>query len=228
MLTKEQIDELFAFCQKHFVKYYETQVELVDHLANAIEIKIADDPNLSFEKALEDVHQSFGVKGFAPLVLEKQIAAEKQNRKLFWKLFKDQLRWPKILGLLALTIVAFTMFSNDVIIFRWFFISIFIGGLILEIYSVLRMHMLLLGTGKKFLLGKMSESFSWILFPFYAFYFPSIPDKNFLPANLPVISVLYYSILLSLFIIIIIVILQTISSVKKDLIQSFPEVFSVA
>lgn len=79
MLTKEQIESLFTFCEKHFVKYYEVQLELVDHLANAIELKMADDPNLSFEEALEEVHQSFGVMGFAPLVAEKQKIAEKQS-----------------------------------------------------------------------------------------------------------------------------------------------------
>jgi hypothetical protein len=228
MLTKEQIDKLFTFCEKHFVKYYEVQVELVDHLANAIEIKIADDHNLSFEKALEDVHQSFGLKGFAPLVSEKQIAAEKQVRKLFWKLFKDQLHWPKVLGFLVLTFAMITISSINVLIFKWLFKSIFFAGWIVEICSILQIHFLLSGTGKKFLLGKISEFFSWLLFPFYVIYFPLIPDKNFLPANLPVPSVLFYSILLSLFIIMIMVILQTISSAKKNLIQSFPEVFSVA
>ncbi|HUZ57957.1 MAG TPA: hypothetical protein VMU83_04180 [Hanamia sp.] len=89
MLTKEQVDCLFIYCEKHFVKYYEVQIELVDHLANAIETKMDANHKLSFEKALDEVHESFGVRGFAPLVSEKQIAAEKQSGKLFWKLFKD-------------------------------------------------------------------------------------------------------------------------------------------
>ena len=41
MLTDEQIAALFAFCEKHLVRHYDLQVELVDHLANAIETKMA-------------------------------------------------------------------------------------------------------------------------------------------------------------------------------------------
>ena len=227
MLTKEQIDCLFTFCEKHFVKYYEVQLELVDHLANAIKTKIDEDHKLSFEKVLDEVHESFGVRGFAPLVSEKQIEAEKQSRKLFWKLFKDQFRWPKTLGFLVLSAVMFTIVSFDVLSFRWLFVSIMIAGLVIEIYSVLKIHILLAHTGKKFLLGKISEFVPSIFFPFYVFYFPSTLDQNFLSTIHSFPSILFYSILLSLFIIMIIAILQTISSAKRSLIKSFPEVFPV-
>jgi hypothetical protein len=50
------------------VPYYDLQVELADHLANAIEEQMSSNRNLSFQKALENVHQSFGISGFAPLV----------------------------------------------------------------------------------------------------------------------------------------------------------------
>lgn len=225
MLTKENIEYLFFYCGKHFVKYYEVQVELVDHLANAIESKMAADPKLTFEKALDEVHQSFGVRGFAPLVSEKQIAVEKQSRKLFWKLFKDQFRWPKILGFLVLTAVMFTVSTLDLSIFKWSFVSIMIAGFIIEIYSVLKIHILLAHTGKKFLLGAISEIVAWIFYPIYVFYFPSFLDKNFLSAVHSTSSTLFYSILLSLFIIMIVSMIQTISSAKKNLIQSFPELF---
>ena len=227
MLSNEQIVSLFIFCEKHFVKYYEVQLELVDHLANAVETKMDKDHKLTFEKALEEVHRDFGVMGFAPLVSEKQIAAEEQSRKLFWKLFKDQFRWPKILGFLVLTVAMFTISKFDLSIFKWSFVSIMIAGCIIEIYSVLKIHILLAQTGKKFLPGKISEFVPCIFFPFYVFYFPSFLDKNFLSAVNSTSSTLFYSILLSIFIIMIIAILQTISSAKRSLIKSFPEVFSV-
>lgn len=36
-LTEEQIADLFLFCEENGVRYYEVQIELVDHLASAIE-----------------------------------------------------------------------------------------------------------------------------------------------------------------------------------------------
>jgi hypothetical protein len=48
MLSQEQLQELFSFCEKHFVQYYDVQVELVDHLANAIEAEMAANPKRSF------------------------------------------------------------------------------------------------------------------------------------------------------------------------------------
>ncbi|MEO7120213.1 MAG: hypothetical protein ABIY62_03915, partial [Ginsengibacter sp.] len=94
MLTSEQIEYLFTFCRKHSVYYYDVQVELVDHLANAVEEEMTNDPKISFEKALDKVHRSFGYSGFAPLVAEKQKYAAKQSRKLFWKSFRRQFGWP--------------------------------------------------------------------------------------------------------------------------------------
>lgn len=38
-LTPEQIEELFAFCNKHNVKEYEIQAEPIYHLASLIEIQ---------------------------------------------------------------------------------------------------------------------------------------------------------------------------------------------
>jgi hypothetical protein len=36
-LTEDEVDRLFAFCAKHYVPEYDLQLELVDHLATAIE-----------------------------------------------------------------------------------------------------------------------------------------------------------------------------------------------
>jgi hypothetical protein len=94
MLTKEQIDYLFDFCQMNGVVCYDVQVELVDHLANAIEKELADHPDWSFQKALDVVFVSFGYRKFAPLLLEKHKAARLYCWRLFRSMFLKQLRWP--------------------------------------------------------------------------------------------------------------------------------------
>ncbi len=70
---------------------------MVDHLANAIEEQMKTQPNLSFEKASGKCLPGFWITGFGRILSEKRIAAEKQGRSMFWKFFKEHLRWPKVL-----------------------------------------------------------------------------------------------------------------------------------
>jgi hypothetical protein len=42
-LNQEQIEALFRFCEKKSVRYYDLQVELVDHLAERIEEEMKAD-----------------------------------------------------------------------------------------------------------------------------------------------------------------------------------------
>ena len=100
MLTKEQIDYLFDFCKVNGVKPYDVQVELVDHLANAIEEGMAKHPDWCFQQALDVVFVSFGHQKFAPLLQEKRKAARLYCWRLFWAVFAEQAERPVIwLGL---------------------------------------------------------------------------------------------------------------------------------
>ena len=105
MFTEDQIQYLYKFCVKHYVRYYDVQIELVDHLANAIEEKMQQNPKLAFEQALDDVYKGFGVMGFSTVISQKQAALQKQARYTHWKNF---LRWfspPKI----AITILLYLL-----------------------------------------------------------------------------------------------------------------------
>ncbi len=126
MLDKEQIDTLFDFCRKHFVHHYDVQVELVDHLANAIEEKMALDKNVSFETALDKVYAGFGVFGFAGVVSAKSVSLEKQYRKLKWKLFLSYFTLPKA----AFTVCIFLVLSLPVNFLSGKALSIFLIALI--------------------------------------------------------------------------------------------------
>ena len=87
-LSQEQIDQLFVFTKKHLVEHYDVQVELVDHLANAIEAEWEINPNISFTAALEKEYKNFGVFGFSGLVEQKQ--ATLQNH--YWNVIKRDIR----------------------------------------------------------------------------------------------------------------------------------------
>lgn len=101
-LTTEQIDQLYAFTRQHFVKWYDLQSELVDHLANAIEEEWEQDPNRSFEEILNKEFQKFGVFGFMDVVEEKQKFLNKKYARLLWSYYKDFFSFPKIILSVAL------------------------------------------------------------------------------------------------------------------------------
>lgn len=105
MLTKEQIQHLYNFCEKKSVRYYDLQVELVDHLAEAIEECMNQQPHIDFETALAQVYKGFGIFGFAHVVQEKTIAIAKKKSKRRWEYFKTYISYPKIVFTIALSLL---------------------------------------------------------------------------------------------------------------------------
>ena len=112
-LTTEQIDALFAFTKKHLVEHYDVQVELVDHLANAIEAQWTENSTISFEDALHKEYKNFGVFGFSGLVEQKQAALQNHYWKIIKKEFMSFFSIPKILLSVALFYVLFNAYSNN-------------------------------------------------------------------------------------------------------------------
>jgi len=107
-LTPEQIDELFAFCQKHYVRHYDLQIELVDHLAAAIEDQFSKDEHTTFDSALNNTFKDFGIFGFAKVKEQKQKALERKYRNLILKYTLEYYRLPKFILTFACTLVLFT------------------------------------------------------------------------------------------------------------------------
>lgn len=96
MITEAQYESLYTFCRRHYVQYYDVQVELVDHLSEAIEEKMKMNPKLSFEQALDSVYAGFGIKGFADIVATQMEMVSKKVRKQKWRLFFSYYTVPKI------------------------------------------------------------------------------------------------------------------------------------
>jgi hypothetical protein len=94
-LSEQQIDQLFQFCEKRRVFHYDLQVEIVDHLANAIEERMQADPRLGFSDALDLVHRSFGPLGLRSMTSSREQALEKRYNQMRWQLFKSYFTWPK-------------------------------------------------------------------------------------------------------------------------------------
>jgi hypothetical protein len=129
-LTQEQIDNLFEFCEFQNVRFYDVQVELVDHMASAIEEIWKTNPDLQFEEAVIIVGEQFGVNPFfhadyqslLPPLYGKQIkensgfdaiveAREKELRRKYehlqWKYIREFFRLPKIILTIIVTLAVF-------------------------------------------------------------------------------------------------------------------------
>lgn len=111
-LNNQQIEQLFTFTKKHFVEHYDVQVELVDHLANAIEDQWKENPNILFEDALQTEFKKFGVFGFTGLVEQKQAALQNHYSRLIKKELIAFFSVPKIIFSAALFYILFQIFSN--------------------------------------------------------------------------------------------------------------------
>jgi hypothetical protein len=111
-LTPAQIDQLYTFTKQHYVEYYDLQTELVDHLANAIELEWETNPSLSFETLLNKEFKKFGVFGFMDVVEEKQKAMNKKHNNWVWNHFKAFFKLPKIIGTLLSVLLLFHMMKS--------------------------------------------------------------------------------------------------------------------
>ncbi|MFK5877933.1 MAG: hypothetical protein QM478_00400 [Flavobacteriaceae bacterium] len=101
-LTDQHIDELFKFTRQHYVEHYDLQSELVDHLANDIEVIWKEQPTLTFEQAKIISFKKFGIFGFMDVVEKRTAALEKKYWKMVWGIFKNFFKLPQIILTVAI------------------------------------------------------------------------------------------------------------------------------
>jgi len=104
--SKENIDQLFSFVRLKYVRYYDVQIELVDHLASAIEHEMQTKSYLTFEQALSKVYGRFPITGFAKFIINKEKGLKLYWRKRFWAYIVDYFKFPRI----VFTILLSTLF----------------------------------------------------------------------------------------------------------------------
>lgn len=174
-LSKEQIQQLFTFTEKKFVRWYDLQVELVDHLANKIESEMEADPTLSFERALDNVYAGFGVFGFAEIVREREKALRKANQILFWHAVKAEFSWPNLIRSIAILILIYTtVFVFGLKAMIVFYVIFYVFDLIInrksfnlrQAFKPMKLHR---DNKKRLLMLNTLPSFS--LMPFFYFQF---------------------------------------------------------
>lgn len=154
-LTAEQIEHLYVFTRRHFVDYYDLQTELVDHLANAIEQKWTEQPNVSFEQALQQEFKKFGIFGFTTLVEKRQVVLTKKYNRMLWGYFREFFKLPKIMLTIALTGLIYLLIQSSPIAFSMLFIILMLFGIIRLIQMNVKYRKKVKNTGKRWMLEEI-------------------------------------------------------------------------
>jgi hypothetical protein len=160
-LSDQQIESLYDFCRKHYVPYYDLQIELVDHLAAGIEERWKQDDSLSFDDALHAKFKLFGIHGFSHIKKEKKRALQRKYRHIQWKLVGEYYTVPKIFMTIAITLLLYTGFrlSNNNNLLAFTLLSVycmaFLGYYFLHYKKTLKLN---LAPGKKFIISDVYRS----------------------------------------------------------------------
>ena len=223
MLSEEQIGELFAFCEKKYVRWYDVQVELVDKLAHAIEDRLAKDPSLLFETALRNVYEGYGIFGFSRIVSERMASVYQMQRRTYYGSLKSHFRWPKIgLTLLLATILFIACKEFGAL---WISISmtlLMFAALILSIHNGIEMSKL--SRKKKILLASFTYKSTWVYLPLYLS--GIIPDAFFSGNEeqaLQLLQLILASIFIAFYAVALIAQYQLNSDVRKKIRAYYPE-----
>lgn len=88
-LAPDQIAEIKRFIKSRGFTFIEVEMEILDHVASAVEDKLDGNPKKSIVQAVQEIHASFGVFGFATIEEEKQKYFQSLIAKQFWKEVKQ-------------------------------------------------------------------------------------------------------------------------------------------
>ena len=136
-ITKEETQELFNLVERHAIKYYDVQVEIVDHYASAIEEIWEKEPDLSFLAAQKRVYWEFW--DFKTLEETKRQALEKQYKRVLWQGVKEWFSFPKVMLSLVLFLIVFQIISTNIFATNLLFQVIFYWTIFGSFYSLLRL-----------------------------------------------------------------------------------------
>ncbi len=156
-LNKDEIQQIFQFMEKNGVKYYDVQLEMVDHFASEIEQNWAHYPeHFTFEHKLLDVYSRIGQMGFNRIIQTKTSAINKWFWKYCVNYIKSFFSWPKTAITILLMVLFFQLiiqsdnpFGFGFLIIHFgvaFPIIIFLVGIYLRIYLFEKVQVLSLLT----------------------------------------------------------------------------------
>lgn len=137
-LTQEQIDHLFDFVRKKYVRYIDVQYELVDHLATGIEEQWETNPELPFKQALNNVYSNFPVTGFTNYVTAAEKELGRYWRGRVYRYILAYFKLPKVILTLGLLLLFWNIFF---IANKWLIAASILVVFGASFYSTIRISM---------------------------------------------------------------------------------------
>ncbi len=232
-LSEIQIIELFSFCKKKGVKHYDLQIEIVDHLASAIEQRWEENPDLSFAEALPSAYREFGIYGFSKFQKIKEKALRKKYTRLQWQYIGEFYRLPKIIMTIAISLLLFTTIrlSSNLTLLSLILLGIYATTLLIYFrFFYKSKSQIKLTTGKSFLQIDYLNSFRGSLvgvgfLPYNLLIITSVAFREFhLSPQLILLLELLISFLITLFVYILVAMFSYIPKrIKEDFSKEFPQ-----
>ena len=123
-LTKEQLLQIDHYIFSCGIKYYDVRTEIVDHFANVLEVRLAENSDLDFKNEIVKIHRDFSDEGFNKLLKEKTKSVYKRFYKqsliqliTFFKLPKIIISGAMFYGLF----LGMNLFNNKQDFFFWLY-----------------------------------------------------------------------------------------------------------
>lgn len=177
-LTAPQIQQLYEFCKEQGVEYYDVQIELVDHLAEAIEQAWVENENQTFSEIMKKQSACFSSDDLQRIVMKKRKSLRQKYFNLISSLVGEYFISPKFFVLLLVFLFVLGSFKL-MILYPYFevFMLMVYGVVHYILFELLarRTFSLKHESGKLFLVEKQLRRFSPIVK-----YFGAIPVYLFL------------------------------------------------
>jgi len=167
-LTKIETQQIFDFIKKRRLKYYDIQIEIVDHFASAIEANWERYPTAwSFEQKILSVYNELGDKRFRSIVRGKSKMVFRQAYKSAFEYVKSAVKIPQIFLTILLIYCLQQVFMLTERPWQIFGFIFFMPQLILLFYAIWFLFYYYLSFKRKIYVFEQSFSLlvTWTLIP---------------------------------------------------------------
>lgn len=110
-LNKEQIDHIRTFINARGFVHVEVEMEILDHVATAVEDLLEKDPEMSLDQAIQKVHRSFGAMGFSAFEDEVQSSLRKKMRRMYLGHLWQHVTSSKVLKVFTTAVLIFSLLT---------------------------------------------------------------------------------------------------------------------
>jgi hypothetical protein len=171
-LTNQQIEYVENYIISKYIKYYELQIELTDHMVTSMEEFWKKDPELTFHQVKYYAEDKFGRNGFKAIEEERTQILRKEFKREQLKMVAEYFKFPKIILSILLAFLAFkaSFYFDEPVNFVAKLFALLVILVTPALYSFYTNRKI---NGKRFLQLNISHStftgifglMYWILFP---------------------------------------------------------------